>query len=507
MLNQPMSSPMMKTMFGFLPGVAVRVPGGTAAVGAGADVVGGCMAAAPPAGDPLGDPLGADACVRTGPDGTDGSIWPGSLLQADTSPMPSTSAHVFWGATIELRRCSAHAVSRLTAWHQRPTWLGDMAVRRWTRALGLPGIAVASACSKKSPVRAWPNGIHELVRRSPSDCLAPRTADSPFVPTVENVTTPKAGRRKAWCGSRAASSRWVSRPRPTSHGGSGCGGPLRRRAARPPRLRRRLLDGPHRGDQRRVRALRPRDGILHGGRARADGRGVSDRATRNNLVAGSVVLIAPVRARCPSILSSAGGRTSLARAGDIPSAREARCAGASTTRWCTSRTRTRRRTRSGPTSDCPPRRNTSSQRAEVSRASSTRGPRPAPRRPLDGQHVPGALSEQRTPARTAGRGFHRSRCSPQRVRPARRRRQRLGVGQRLVPARLLPDAGCPRGVARNPRGPDDSFDPAEPGVAKRVQRGGSFLCTSQYCTRYLVGWRGKGDPSSGANHLGFRCVK
>jgi formylglycine-generating enzyme required for sulfatase activity len=63
------------------------------------------------------------------------------------------------------------------------------------------------------------------------------------------------------------------------------------------------------------------------------------------------------------------------------------------------------------------------------------------------------------------------------------------------------------GVARNPRGPDESFDPAEPGVAKRVQRGGSFLCSSQYCTRYLVGSRGKGEPSSGANHLGFRCVK
>jgi formylglycine-generating enzyme required for sulfatase activity len=63
------------------------------------------------------------------------------------------------------------------------------------------------------------------------------------------------------------------------------------------------------------------------------------------------------------------------------------------------------------------------------------------------------------------------------------------------------------GVARNPKGPDDSFDPAEPGAPKRVQRGGSFLCTSQYCSRYLVGSRGKGDPESGANHLGFRCVK
>lgn len=62
-------------------------------------------------------------------------------------------------------------------------------------------------------------------------------------------------------------------------------------------------------------------------------------------------------------------------------------------------------------------------------------------------------------------------------------------------------------VARNPRGPSDSYDPAEPGAPKRVQRGGSFLCTDQYCSRYLVGSRGKGELSTGSNHLGFRCVK
>jgi formylglycine-generating enzyme required for sulfatase activity len=61
-------------------------------------------------------------------------------------------------------------------------------------------------------------------------------------------------------------------------------------------------------------------------------------------------------------------------------------------------------------------------------------------------------------------------------------------------------------TSRNPRGPEDSHDPSEPGVAKRVQRGGSFLCSSEYCTRYLVGSRGRGEPSSGADHLGFRCV-
>jgi formylglycine-generating enzyme len=62
------------------------------------------------------------------------------------------------------------------------------------------------------------------------------------------------------------------------------------------------------------------------------------------------------------------------------------------------------------------------------------------------------------------------------------------------------------GVARNPQGPDTSFDPAEPGNLKRVQRGGSFLCTDQYCSRYMVGTRGKGDIDTGTNHLGFRGV-
>jgi formylglycine-generating enzyme len=62
-------------------------------------------------------------------------------------------------------------------------------------------------------------------------------------------------------------------------------------------------------------------------------------------------------------------------------------------------------------------------------------------------------------------------------------------------------------IAVNPAGPADSFDPGEPGVAKRVQRGGSFLCTDQYCSRYIAGGRGKGEPDTGTNHLGFRCVR
>ncbi|MBS0578560.1 MAG: formylglycine-generating enzyme family protein [Proteobacteria bacterium] len=63
------------------------------------------------------------------------------------------------------------------------------------------------------------------------------------------------------------------------------------------------------------------------------------------------------------------------------------------------------------------------------------------------------------------------------------------------------------GVARNPGGPESAFDPAEPGQAKKVHRGGSFLCTDQYCSRYMVGTRGKGEVTTGTNHLGFRGVR
>jgi formylglycine-generating enzyme required for sulfatase activity len=63
------------------------------------------------------------------------------------------------------------------------------------------------------------------------------------------------------------------------------------------------------------------------------------------------------------------------------------------------------------------------------------------------------------------------------------------------------------GVAKNPAGPASPYDPAEPTEKKRVHRGGSFLCTDQYCTRYMVGTRGKGEANTASNHVGFRCVK
>jgi len=61
--------------------------------------------------------------------------------------------------------------------------------------------------------------------------------------------------------------------------------------------------------------------------------------------------------------------------------------------------------------------------------------------------------------------------------------------------------------ANNPRGPDTSFDPNEPGVMKRLQRGGSFLCSDLYCIGYRPSARMKSTPDTGLCHSGFRCVK
>lgn len=58
----------------------------------------------------------------------------------------------------------------------------------------------------------------------------------------------------------------------------------------------------------------------------------------------------------------------------------------------------------------------------------------------------------------------------------------------------------------NPPGPGTSFDPMDPSVIKRVQRGGSFMCSEQYCIGYRTTARMKGEEDTGAFHTGFRCV-
>ncbi len=57
-----------------------------------------------------------------------------------------------------------------------------------------------------------------------------------------------------------------------------------------------------------------------------------------------------------------------------------------------------------------------------------------------------------------------------------------------------------------PAGPSASYDPMEPGIPKRVIRGGSFLCNAAYCKGYRVSARMKTSPDTGLEHTGFRCV-
>lgn len=63
-------------------------------------------------------------------------------------------------------------------------------------------------------------------------------------------------------------------------------------------------------------------------------------------------------------------------------------------------------------------------------------------------------------------------------------------------------------VCRNPSGPESSYDPSDPYTRnKRVIKGGSFLCSEQYCSNYRPSSRMATDISSGQLHLGFRCVR
>lgn len=59
----------------------------------------------------------------------------------------------------------------------------------------------------------------------------------------------------------------------------------------------------------------------------------------------------------------------------------------------------------------------------------------------------------------------------------------------------------------NPPGPDTSYDPDEPGVMKRVTRGGSWMCADNYSRGYRPSARMKTAIDTGLPHTGFRCAK
>ena len=60
---------------------------------------------------------------------------------------------------------------------------------------------------------------------------------------------------------------------------------------------------------------------------------------------------------------------------------------------------------------------------------------------------------------------------------------------------------------KNPKGPADSYDPDEPGAWKKVTRGGSYMCSDNYCRGYRPSARMKTAPDTGLQNTGFRCAK
>ena len=62
-------------------------------------------------------------------------------------------------------------------------------------------------------------------------------------------------------------------------------------------------------------------------------------------------------------------------------------------------------------------------------------------------------------------------------------------------------------TTKNPTGPERPYDPHEPYAQKRVMKGGSFLCASNYCVNYRPTARQGTAFDSGSSNVGFRCVK
>jgi formylglycine-generating enzyme required for sulfatase activity len=70
-----------------------------------------------------------------------------------------------------------------------------------------------------------------------------------------------------------------------------------------------------------------------------------------------------------------------------------------------------------------------------------------------------------------------------------------------------PKACC---IPMNPRGGyvEGSFDPGQPeiNIPRKVIKGGSHLCSPNYCQRYRPAARHAEAVDTSTSHLGFRCV-
>ena len=64
-------------------------------------------------------------------------------------------------------------------------------------------------------------------------------------------------------------------------------------------------------------------------------------------------------------------------------------------------------------------------------------------------------------------------------------------------------------VQLHPQGAAAALEALAEGLAgeERAMRGGSWLCSENYCTNFRPAARSHATPDSGLNNVGFRCVR
>jgi len=105
------------------------------------------------------------------------------------------------------------------------------------------------------------------------------------------------------------------------------------------------------------------------------------------------------------------------------------------------------------------------------------------------------------PATMVHRDSRRSRSTRRMDMLVRHGRQCVAVTSDWYRPGLLPAArcgwwSCAHRKARTPR-----MTHRSPGIGRRCTEAARFLCTDQYCSRYAIGTRGKGEVSTGTNTL------